>query len=128
MMNWKYLLTGVLAGSTLALRAAGEAKDERPNILFILSDDHTSQTWGIYGGILSEYAQTENIRRLADEGAVLDNCFCTSSISTPSRAAILTGRYSHCNGVYTLDDTLDVSLPTFAKESFEQMWKKGKVK
>lgn len=43
MMNWKYLLTGVLAGSTLALRAAGEAKDERPNILFILSDDHTSQ-------------------------------------------------------------------------------------
>lgn len=116
MMNWKYLLTGVLAGSTLALRAAGEAKDERPNILFILSDDHTSQTWGIYGGILSEYAQTENIRRLADEGAVLDNCFCTNSISTPSRAAILTGRYSHCNGVYTLDDTLDVSLPTFAKE------------
>lgn len=116
MMNWKYLLTGVLAGSTLVLRAAGEAKDERPNILFILSDDHTSQTWGIYGGILSEYAQTENIRRLADEGAVLDNCFCTNSISTPSRAAILTGRYSHCNGVYTLDDTLDVSLPTFAKE------------
>ena len=47
MMNWKYLLTGVLAGSTLVLRAAGEAKDERPNILFILSDDHTSQTWGI---------------------------------------------------------------------------------
>ena len=45
MMNWKYLLTGVLAGSTLVLRAAGEAKDERPNILFILSDDHTSQTW-----------------------------------------------------------------------------------
>ena len=44
MMNWKYLLTGVLAGSTLVLRAAGEAKDERPNILFILSDDHTSQT------------------------------------------------------------------------------------
>lgn len=46
----------------------------------------------------------------------MDNCFCTNSISTPSRAAILTGRYSHCNGVYTLDDTLDVSLPTFAKE------------
>lgn len=57
MMNWKYLLTGVLAGSTLVLRAAGEAKDECPNILFILSDDHTSQTWGIYGGILSEYAR-----------------------------------------------------------------------
>lgn len=71
---------------------------------------------GSVWGILSEYAQTENIRRIAAEGAVLDNCFCSNSISTPSRAAILTGRYSHCNGVYTLDDTLDVALPTFAKE------------
>lgn len=69
MMNRKYLLTGVLAGSTLVLRAAGEAKDERPNILFILSDDHTSQTWGIYGGILlrgekrcvSKFGRSENI-------------------------------------------------------------------
>lgn len=90
-------------------------KDGRPNILFILSDDHTSQTWGIYGGILAQYAQTRNIQRLAAEGVTLDNCFCTNSISTPSRAAILTGRYSHRNGVYTLSDTLNTSLPTIAK-------------
>lgn len=90
-------------------------KDSRPNILFILSDDHTSQTWGIYGGILAQYAQTRNIQRLAAEGVTLDNCFCTNSISTPSRAAILTGRYSHRNGVYTLSDTLCTSLPTIAK-------------
>lgn len=93
-----------------------QVKSDRPNILFILSDDHTSQTWGIYGGVLAEYAQTDNIQRIAREGAVLDNCFCTNSISVPSRAAILTGRYSHRNGVYTLDDSLDVSIPTFAKE------------
>lgn len=91
-----------------------DGDSRRPNILFILSDDHTSQAWGIYGGILAEYAVNDNIRRLASEGVVLDNCFCTNSISAPSRASILTGRYSHANGVYTLDDTLSVSLPTIA--------------
>ncbi|MFQ7502733.1 MAG: hypothetical protein ACLRMJ_05655 [Alistipes finegoldii] len=53
-------------------------------------DDHTSQSWGIYGGILAPYAN-DNIARLAAEGCVLDNAFCTNSISVPSRAAILTG-------------------------------------
>lgn len=89
---------------------------ERPNILFILSDDHTSQAWGIYGGILGEYARNENIRRLASEGCVLDNCFCTNSISSPSRASILTGAYSHRNGLYTLSDTLDPTEDNIAKQ------------
>lgn len=87
---------------------------KRPNILFILSDDHTSQSWGIYGGVLANYAKNENIRRLASEGTVLDNCFCTNSISAPSRATILTGLYSHRNGLYTLNDSLDTSIPTIA--------------
>lgn len=119
-MNTKYLYLGLLplmATSGMAATDSPEAetrKNERPNILFILSDDHTSQAWGIYGGILAEYAQNRNIRRLAEEGVTLDNCFCTNSISTPSRAAILTGRYSHRNGVYTLEDTLDTALPTIA--------------
>ena len=73
------------------------APQEHPNILFILSDDHTSQSWGIYGGILAPYAANDNIARLAAEGCVLDNAFCTNSISVPSRAAILTGQYSHLN-------------------------------
>lgn len=93
-----------------------QKKDVRPNILFILSDDHTSQAWGIYGGILGQYAQNKNIKQLADEGCVLDNCFCTNSISVPSRAAILTGRYSHCNGVYSLDDSLSPDSANVAKE------------
>lgn len=88
---------------------------ERPNILFILSDDHTSQAWGIYGGILADYVRNENIRRLAAEGCVLDNCFCTNSISVPSRAAIVTGAYSHRNGVYTLDDALYPEADNIAK-------------
>ncbi|MCB0654758.1 MAG: sulfatase [Saprospiraceae bacterium] len=87
----------------------------RPNILFILSDDHTAQAWGIYGGILAPYVKNDNIRRLAASGAVLDNAFCTNSICTPSRASILTGQYSHRNGVYELDDALDPDTISVAK-------------
>lgn len=89
---------------------------DRPNILFILSDDHTSQSWGVYGGILAPYAQNDNIERLAREGCVLDNSFCTNSISVPSRAAILTGQYSHQNGVYTLNDALYPEQDNIAKQ------------
>jgi len=88
----------------------------RPNILFILSDDHTSQSWGIYGGILKDYVQNKNIKRLAEEGAVLENAFCTNSICTPSRGAILTGQYSHVNKVYTLSEPLPEGHPNIARE------------
>ena len=91
-------------------------QQERPNILFILSDDHTSQAWGVYGGVLANYVKNDNIRRLAAEGCVLDNCFCTNSISAPSRATILTGAYSHVNGQYTLDDTFDSTQDNIAKQ------------
>ena len=78
----------------------------RPNIIFMMSDDHTSQAWGIYGGVLENYAQNKNIKRLAAEGVVLENAFCTNAICVPSRASILTGQYSHKNQVYTLTDAL----------------------
>lgn len=76
---------------------------QRPNILFILSDDHTSQAWGIYGGILEDYVKNDNIEYLANNGVVLNNAFCTNSICVPSRASILSGQYSHLNGVYDLN-------------------------
>ena len=66
-----------------------------PNILFIMSDDHTSQSWGIYGGILQDYVKNEGIKRLEKSGIVLENLFCTNAICVPSRASILTGQYSH---------------------------------
>lgn len=88
---------------------------EQPNILFILSDDHTSQAWGIYGGILADYVQNENIKRMARNGAVLNNAFCTNSICTPSRGSILTGQYSHINQVYTLNEPLPKGHPNIAK-------------
>ncbi|MGI9543957.1 MAG: sulfatase-like hydrolase/transferase, partial [Cyclobacteriaceae bacterium] len=87
----------------------------KPNILFIMSDDHTSQSWGIYGGIRKDYVKNENIKRLGGQGAVLNNVFCTNSICVPSRASILTGQYSHRNGVYTLVEALEPDSMNIAK-------------
>ena len=87
----------------------------KPNILFIMSDDHTSQSWGIYGGILKDYVKNDGIKRLAKSGVVLENLFCTNAICVPSRASILTGQYSHVNGVYNLPDALDPDSLNVAK-------------
>ena len=113
-----HLLAGTLLCPLLPHNASAQSTDDsqRPNILFILSDDHTSQAWGIYGGILAPYVKNENIQRLAREGCVLDNCFCTNSISVPSRATILTGAYSHLNGVRTLEDSFDRNQDNIAKQ------------
>lgn len=82
----------------------------RPNILFIMSDDHAAHAIGAYG---SRINATPNIDRIAQEGLRFDNCFCTNSICTPSRATILTGLYNHENGVRTLADKLDGRLLNF---------------
>lgn len=117
MMNAKLKLPLAASVALLSLYSSAEERpSNRPNILFILSDDHTSQSWGIYGGILQDYVQAKNIRRLASEGCVMDNTFCSNSISVPSRAAILTGQYSHQNGVYTLDDALEPTQDNIAKQ------------
>jgi len=87
----------------------------RPNILYIMADDHTSQAWGCYGSRLAPYISTPNVDRLAAEGARLENCFCTNSICVPSRATILTGQHSHVNGVRTLEDALDPERDNVAK-------------
>jgi len=80
-----------------------------------MSDDHTSQAWGIYGGILVDYVKNEYIQRLAKEGMVLENVFCTNSICVPSRGSILTGKYSHQNGIYTLSEALSPDSMNIAK-------------
>ena len=83
-----------------------DKNNQKPNIVFIMSDDHTSQAWGIYGGILSEYVKNDGIKRLANNGTVLNNLFCTNSICTPSRATIMTGQYGQVNGVVDLNGKL----------------------
>ena len=80
----------------------------KPNILFIMSDDHTSQAIGAYESHLSPLNPTPNIDKMASEGVRFSNAFCTNSISTPSRACILSGQYSQTTGVLDLYDTLRV--------------------
>ena len=84
----------------------------QPNILFIMSDDHASHAMSCYG---SRINTTPNLDRIADKGMRFDNCFCTNSICTPSRATILTGAYNHINGVTTLATPMDNRLQTFPK-------------
>ncbi len=84
----------------------------RPNFLFIMSDDHASHAISAYGSRINE---TPHLDRIAAGGMRFDRCFCTNSICTPSRAAILTGTYNHVNGVTTLDTHMDNRLTTFPK-------------
>ncbi|WP_422354919.1 sulfatase [Roseivirga pacifica] len=72
----------------------------RPNIIYIMSDDHAAHAINAYGGIYDDYLKTPNINRIADEGVLFKNVFATNAICGPSRAAILTGKYSHENGYY----------------------------
>jgi len=89
-----------LANDATAPKSGDETR--KPNILYIMSDDHTSTGVGCYGSRLAYLNPTPNIDRIAKEGVRLANCFCTNSICTPSRATIMSGQYSHTNGVYTL--------------------------
>ncbi|MHC4131677.1 MAG: sulfatase-like hydrolase/transferase [Planctomycetota bacterium] len=105
---------GALAAALPKSLLAAENKQNMPNILFIMSDDHTSQAISAYGGMLADVCPTPNIDRIAKEGMLFKNCFVTNSICTPSRAAIFTGKYSHINGVYKFT-ALDQSQPTLPK-------------
>ena len=86
--------------------------DARPNIVFIMSDDHAAHAMSCYGSRINE---TPNLDRIANNGIRFDNCFCTNSICGPSRATILTGTYNHINGVQCLQMGLDNRQNNFAK-------------
>jgi N-acetylglucosamine-6-sulfatase len=77
-----------------------------PNILFIMSDDHTSQAVGAYGRRLAKLNPTPTIDELAKGGMLFENAFCSNSICTPSRACVISGQYSHKTNTRDLDDTL----------------------
>ncbi|MCA9126653.1 MAG: sulfatase [Planctomycetales bacterium] len=89
------------------LAASGLRSQERPNILFIMSDDHTSQAVGAYATLLKGLDPTPTLDALAREGICFDNAFCTNGICTPSRACIITGQYDHINGVFDLGGQIE---------------------
>jgi len=88
------------------------ASKSRPNILFIMSDDHAVQAVSCLG---SQINQTPNIDRIAKEGVKFENSFCTNSICAPCRAVLLTGKFSHLNGLLDNRQTFDGSQQTFPK-------------
>ncbi len=119
--EWRRLFYGLAAllvfavsqnhGRTSTAEAQNKASEQRPNIVFIMSDDHAAHAISAYG---SKLIKTPNIDRLATEGMKFENCFVTNSICTPSRAAILTGKYSHLNGVPVFNH-IDSSQPMLQK-------------
>jgi len=92
-----------------------DAESSRPNILFIMADDHAMQAISAYGHPISQLAPTPNIDRIAKNGALFKHAFVTNSICGPSRAVILTGKYSHINGFRQNGDRFDGSQPTLPK-------------
>ncbi|MFI0430194.1 sulfatase [Mariniflexile sp. HMF6888] len=90
-------------------------KPTRPNIIYIMADDHATQAISAYGHPISKLAPTPNIDRIANEGALFQNNFCTNSICGPSRAVVLTGKFSHINGFRKNGDRFDGNQQTFPK-------------
>jgi arylsulfatase A-like enzyme len=106
---FKHALCSLLAA--VVFTAAVPAADKPPNILYIMADDHAAHAISAYG---SKINQTPQIDRLAKDGMRFTQCLVTNSICTPSRAAILTGKYAHINGVPVFN-RFDGSQPTLAK-------------
>ena len=110
----------ILTAAGIAVTAAAsctQSGQPRPNIIYIMSDDHAWQAISAYGGALKDLAPTPNIDRLAANGMRFDRCLVTNSISGPCRAVVLTGKYSHLNGFLGNErqDPFDGTQQTFPK-------------
>ena len=100
------------AGVAALAGGAAQARDRRPNILFIMTDDHAAHALSCYSGRLN---RTPAMDRLAREGVLFSKAFVTNSLCAPSRATILTGKYSHAHGVRDNFTDFDTSQWTFPR-------------
>ena len=119
-MKRRDFLKGVSAAGVVStfcgvgtLRAVG-AKD-RPNIVWIFSDDHAYQAIGTYGGRLAKLNPTPNIDKLAAAGMRFDKSYVGNSICAPSRGTLLTGKHSHLHGMTSNGPRFDQGQQTFPK-------------
>jgi len=111
------LSASIFANEVVAIQPAKtELVAKQPNIVVIMSDDHAASAISSYQGRLSSVFKTPNIDKLATNGVRFNGMYTNNSICTPSRAAILTGQYSHTNGVKTLADSLDRNKDNVAKQ------------
>lgn len=102
----------LLLCSTSCSTVVKQSEVSKPNIIYIMTDDHAYQAISCYNGALN---QTPNIDRIANEGVMFSNSFVTNSICSPSRAVMLTGKFSHINGQRNNGQEFDGSQLTFPK-------------
>lgn len=114
MNNKLFASTALLSTGINLIGCSSPHKEEsqRPNILFILSDDHTTTAISAYG---SKFNKTPNIDRIANQGVLFKNAFVVCSLCAPSRASILTSQYGEESGFFRIGDTLDTTLNTLPK-------------
>ncbi|MEW4922893.1 sulfatase [Algibacter sp. 2305UL17-15] len=107
----------ILVACTVSCKEKPEAQtSKKPNIIYIMSDDHTTQGFGIYGSRLAKLNPTPTLDKIANEGVIFENCFVHNSICTPSRAAIITGQQSQTNGILDLEGHLPTEKQYLPKE------------
>lgn len=112
-MKPQSIFTAGLALLTIpGCQAPENKKPEKPNILFIMTDDHAYQTLSAYD---DKYIETPNLDKIAEDGVIFTNSFVGNSICAPSRATMLTGKHTHINGQMTNSDVFDGSQQTFPK-------------
>lgn len=112
-------LLAMAALQALPLSLFAQNTGEKPNILYIMCDDHAIQAISAYGSAISQLAPTPNIDRLAERGMKFNEAFVENSLSTPSRACLMTGLYSHQNGQRMLAEGID-STKTFFSEILQK--------
>ncbi|MFL9844555.1 sulfatase family protein [Flavobacterium rhizosphaerae] len=114
----------LMLATALALVSCGKKEEKQiaqttppsqPNIIYIMADDHALQAISAYGHPISKLAPTPNIDRIAKNGALFINNFCTNSLCGPSRATVLTGKFSHVNGFRMNGEKFDGNQPTLPK-------------
>ena len=134
---FSFMVSAAFFGLIINLSCGGNKKSEdlamskdtlsiqKPNIIYIMADDLTTQAISAYGGIYSDIAPTPNMDRIANEGMLFQDVLCTNAICGPSRAAILTGNYSNINGYYKnesggkFDDTQWTFPQEFQKNGYQ---------
>lgn len=127
----RILKTGAFVTPAIIFSACGisqqEGKQKPLNIIHIMTDDHSFQTISAYGHPISRLAPTPNIDRLAAEGVLFRKAFVENSLSTPSRACLMTGLYSHQNGQRQLGKGIDTTKVFFSELLQESGYQTGVV-
>jgi uncharacterized sulfatase len=116
-MNFNYIISILVLILYVACSKVENKIESKnpPNIIFIMADDHAKQAISAYGHEIGKLAPTPNIDKIATEGVIFNNNFCTNSLCGPSRAVILTGKHSHENGFRMNGERFDGSQQTFPK-------------